>query len=179
MLQRLPEEITSPRLLLRRPIEVDAAAIFMGYTQDRQVCHFMVWQPHTREEQTQGFIASCIEAWRTEAKFPYIITEHGSNTAIGMIEARPLGTTVDVGYVLAQAHWGKGLMPEALQALTAVALNETQAFRVQATCDVENIASQRTLEKSGFRREGRLERHTVHPNISPEPRACFMYAKCR
>lgn len=52
-------------------------------------------------------------------------------------------------------------------------------FRVQASCDVDNIASQRALEKSGFVREGRLERLTVHPNISPEPRPCFMYARCR
>jgi [ribosomal protein S5]-alanine N-acetyltransferase len=49
----------------------------------------------------------------------------------------------------------------------------------QATCDVENLASQRALEKSGFNREGRLERYNIHPNVAAEPRACFMYAKCR
>ncbi|MCG2592746.1 GNAT family N-acetyltransferase [Ramlibacter sp. XY19] len=53
------------------------------------------------------------------------------------------------------------------------------SFRVHAACDVENRPSQRALEKAGFMREGRLERFTVHPNISPEPRACYMYARCR
>ena len=179
MHQCLPREITSPRLLLRKPVESDAAAIFTGYTQDIRVCRFMVWPPHTREDQTQGFIASCIASWCNGLKFPYILVDQATNTVIGMIEARSLGSTIDIGYVLGHAHWGQGFMPEAIQAVTAAVLNGVQIFRVQATCDVENTASQRALEKSGFAREGCLQRHTLHPNISPEPRACFMYAKCR
>lgn len=69
-------------------------------------------------------------------------------------------------------------MSEAVAALADTAL-ERGFFRVQASCDVENRPSQRTLEKAGFVREGRLERYIVHPNISAEPRGCFMYAKCR
>ena len=62
-------------------------------------------------------------------------------------------------------------MPEAIAALAGSVLHSPGIDRVQATCDTENIGSQRALEKSGFRCEGRLERHMVHPNISPEPRA--------
>jgi ribosomal-protein-alanine N-acetyltransferase len=51
--------------------------------------------------------------------------------------------------------------------------------RVQATCDIENAGSFHALEKAGFVRERRLERYTVHPNLSTEPRPCFMYARCR
>jgi len=50
-----------------------------------------------------------------------------ADTAIGMIEARTLGSTVDIGYVLARAHWGRGLMPEAIRALTATALADSAA----------------------------------------------------
>jgi [ribosomal protein S5]-alanine N-acetyltransferase len=96
-----------------------------------------------------------------------------------MLEARIQGTTVDIGYVLARFHWGKRFMPEAIQALASTALESPGIFRVQAACDTENIPSKRALEKAGFVREGRLARLTIHPNISPEPRACFMYAKCR
>lgn len=35
------------------------------------------------------------------------------------------------------------------------------------------------VETSGFVREGRLERYSIHPNVSPEPRPCFMYALWR
>lgn len=139
----------------------------------------MIWRPHASESVTREFIASCITAWKTGIRLPYVITEQHSDVAIGMLEARIQDATVDIGYVLAPSHWGRGLMPEAIQSLASAALQVPGLFRIQATCDTENIPSQRALEKSGFDREGRLERHTIHPNISLEPRACFMYAKCR
>jgi len=110
---------------------------------------------------------------------PYVITPRGSDEAIGMIEARLQGSTVDIGYVLARGLWGQGFMPEAIRALASAALGTPGLFRVHATCDTDNVASQRALEKAGFLREGRLDRYTVHPNISSEPRACLTYAKCR
>jgi len=70
-------------------------------------------------------------------------------------------------------------MPEAICTLTEAALGLSRFFRVQAACDVENHQSARALEKSGFVREARLERYIVHPNISSEPRACYIYARCR
>ena len=139
----------------------------------------MIWKPHASESVTREFIASCIEAWQAGTRRPYVITEHGCDIAIGMLEARVLGTTIDIGYVLARAHWGKGYMPEAIHALASAALAHSETFRVQASCDIENLPSQRALMKAGFTREARLERYTVHPNVSSEPRACFMYAKCR
>ena len=175
----LPQTLNTSRLHLRGPAASDASAIFQSYTQDPEVCRFMIWRPHASESVTQEFIASCVEEWQSGNRLAYVITELHSNFAIGMLEARMQGTTVDIGYVLAPSHWGKGFMPEAIQALTGAALQNSSVFRVQATCDTENIPSQRALEKSGFSREGRLERHTVHPNISSEPRACFMYARCR
>lgn len=175
----LPDQIDSTRLRLRKPKIADARAIFQGYTQDSDVCHFMTWTPHASESATRNYVESCIAAWDAGSRLSYSITERDSDLAIGMIEARMLGTTVDIGYVLARSHWGKGLMPEAIVVLAESALGVPGLHRVQATCDTENIRSQRALEKSGFAREGRLDRYTVHPNISPEPRACFMYARVR
>jgi len=111
---------------------------------------------------------------------PYVLSErHAPSAVIGMLEARPLAHKVDLGYVLSPSVWGRGYMPEAIRGLIAIALGQSEVFRVQAFCDVENIASQRTLEKSGFLREGRHERFFVHPNLSSEPRPCYMYAKCK
>ena len=175
----LPEQISTTRLRLRQPELVDSHSIFRAYAQDTEACHFMIWKPHTSEAITREFMESCHKAWEAGDRLPYVITENTSNDAIGMIEARMLGTAVDIGYVLARRHWGKGFMPEAIAALAGAALACAGIYRVHAACDTENVPSQRALEKSGFLREGRLERYTVHPNISPEPRACFMYAKCR
>jgi len=179
MLRDLPDELSTPRLRLRRPELADASGIFWAYAQDAAVCRFMIWQPHAVESITRAFIQSCIDAWDQGDRLAYVITERGAGLAIGMLEARVQGTTVDMGYVLARAHWGKGFMPEAIQALTTAALGSAGIYRVQATCDTENVQSQSALEKAGFVREGRHERLTIHPNVSAEPRACFMYAKCR
>lgn len=174
---RLPIEICTTRLRLRKPRPSDAAEMFRAYTQDSDVCRYMIWVPHASESITSNFVSSCCEAWEAGNRLPYVITELSGNVAIGMIEARVLGTTLDVGYVLAKSHWGRGFMPEVIEALSSIALKDF--FRVQASCDVDNTASQRALEKAGFVREGRLERHTIHPNVSPEPRPCYLYAKCR
>jgi RimJ/RimL family protein N-acetyltransferase len=177
----LPDRIVSPRLVLRAPQPTDAPAIFARYATDLDVARYMIWRPHTTVRETEAFIADCIHAWEGADRRPYVLALRGSEHApIGMLEARLLCTTlVDIGYVLARAHWGQALMPEAIVALTEVLLATPSVFRVQATCDTDNRASARTLEKSGFLREGVLQRYTVHPNISSEPRACFMYARCR
>jgi [ribosomal protein S5]-alanine N-acetyltransferase len=61
----------------------------------------------------------------------------------------------------------------------AWALTQPAIFRIGSVCDVDNIGSARVMEKSGLVREGLLRRWLIHPNISPEPRDCFLYALVR
>jgi RimJ/RimL family protein N-acetyltransferase len=35
------------------------------------------------------------------------------------------------------------------------------------------------MDKAGMRREGRLARYLVHPNVSDEPRDAYLYAITR
>jgi ribosomal-protein-alanine N-acetyltransferase len=174
-----PGFIETRRLMLRTPNLSDAEEMFASYTQDADVARYMVWQPHASLEVTRDFLAGCIAHWNARSALPYIIALKASGQLIGMLEARPHGHVVNIGYVLARSQWGQGLMGEAIQAFTAIALLQPGIFRVEATCDVENGPSARALKRSGFVLEGRLARHTVHPNISAEPRDCFIYATCR
>lgn len=177
---QLPNQLETPRLVLRQPCAADARLVFEAYAQDPEVARYMIWRPHVALAETEAFIAGCIEAWSNGARKPYMLAlRDNAQQPIGMLEARMHSHTVDIGYVLTRQHWGQGFMPEAVHALTEAALGLPRFFRVQATCDVENLASARALEKAGFMREARLERYTVHPNISSEPRDCFMYARCR
>jgi RimJ/RimL family protein N-acetyltransferase len=171
-----PERIATHRLVLRRPSESDANDIFIAYARDPLVTRFLLWRPHESEDTVREFIASCIAGWEAGGPLTYAITEAPAGPVIGMIDARPKESTVDLGYVLARSRWGRGYMPEAIAALAAEALALGFA-RVQAFCDVENIPSQRALEKAGFSREARIERHLVLPNFPPEPRDSFLYAK--
>jgi ribosomal-protein-alanine N-acetyltransferase len=180
MVKYLPEQLQTARLVLREPCETDARFLFEAYTQDPDVSRYMVWRPHTALFETEAFITESIQDWKAQVRRPYILTTHQNiQLPIGILEARALSHIVDIGYVLARPYWGQGLMPEAVCALTETVLASPHFFRVQATCDIENRASARTLEKSGFTREGRLERYLMLPNISPEPRPSYFYARCR
>ena len=176
----LPATFETPRLLARLPMQADAARIFASYATKPEVSRFMVWRPHVELSTTEAFISECIAAVSAGTRLPYVLSERGAPEAvIGMLEARPFSYKVDLGYVLTPSVWGRGYMPEAISALTTLALQSEEVFRVLAFCDVENTPSQRALEKASFLREGRLERFFIHPNVSPEPRPCYMYAKCK
>ena len=56
------------------------------------------------------------------------------------------------GYLLARPHWNQGFMTEALQAVFAFEFETLRAPRLTATCDVENPASARVMEKAGMTR---------------------------
>lgn len=176
----LPPTFQTPRLLARLPLMDDAPLLFDAYTRKPDVSKYMMWRPHAEVRETQTFIEGCIAAVEEGTRFPYVLSlREVSPRPIGMLEARPLAHHVDLGYVLAPEHWGNGYMPEAISTLAELALANKRFYRVQAFCDVENVASRRTLEKAGFTLEGRHARFVVHPNLSAEPRACYMFALCR
>lgn len=171
-----PDTVETLRLHLRRPVTTDAERIFQRYAQDPEVTRYLEWIPHTSVETTKKFIAFCQDRWANAVAFPYVITRKEDGELLGMIEVRPNRHRANFGYVLARSYWGNGFMPEAIAAIVKITLGPPTIYRIEATCDVENKASARALEKSGFFREGLLRRYIIHPNISPEPRDSLLYA---
>ena len=85
----------------------------------------------------------------------YRITRTADGKAIGGIgfKGRPDDGRVEVGYGLVPSARGHGYAAEALVALLAVAADHGLS-RVVADTTGDNVASQRTLERAGFRRTG-------------------------
>ena len=108
-----------------------------------------------------------------------MIARHGDQRALGAIALRSDGFKANIGYVLARAFWGQGLMPEAGRALLDHASRFDEIQRVWAVCDVDNRASARVMEKIGMTYEGTLRRWIVHPNVSALPRDVLCYAWIR
>jgi ribosomal-protein-alanine N-acetyltransferase len=65
----------------------------------------------------------------------------------------------NVGYFVAQSHTGRGLATEAVAAVLDFAFREADLHRVEAGTLVDNLASQRVLEKNGFERIGIARRY--------------------
>jgi RimJ/RimL family protein N-acetyltransferase len=176
---RTPEMLETVRLRLRAPRLEDAQVIFDSYAQDPAVTRYLTWLPHQSIETTEKFIVDCIERWAKVSAFPYVITRSSDSRLLGMIDLRPDQHGANIGYVLAKEHWRQGIMTEAARCVVDFALAQPALFRVQAFCDVSNIASARTLEKIGMRREATLSRYIIHPAVSKEPRDCYLYAITR
>lgn len=68
----------------------------------------------------------------------------------------------EIGYILGVPYWNKGYITEASRAVVQFGFESLNMHRIYATDIIaENIASQRVLEKIGFRREGYF-RHTQY-----------------
>jgi RimJ/RimL family protein N-acetyltransferase len=62
--------------------------------------------------------------------------------------------TGEIGYWLARAHWNRGIVSEAVGAITTYAFGPLDLARVQTGVFAWNPASMRVLEKCGYEREG-------------------------
>lgn len=175
-----PVELSTPRLLLRKPRLEDAAQLFHAYTSDREIVRFVTWPAHESEDETLGFLRHCLDEWSNGTSFPYVM-EIANEPAgpVGMIHLHKRPHRVEFGYIIARPCWGQGYMTEALSTLVDWSLDQPGIWRASAFCDIDNLASARVMEKAGMSFEGVLRRFFFHPNISHEPRDCRMYAKVR
>lgn len=171
-----PEQIETERLILRKPRTEDAPILFTAYMQDPGVTLYTTWRPHQYLQEAEDFIRNCISAWEKEVRFPCVITLKGYKEPFGMIDFHIRGSTVGFGYVIARSHQRKGYATEATRAIIDWTFQQPSLYRVNASTDVENFASQRVLEKAGMQREGLLRKYIVHPNISDVPRDSYIYA---
>jgi len=84
--------------------------------------------------------------------------------------------TVEIGYWLGEAHWGRGLATAAVRAFCDAIFAQTDIERIEAGAFAATIASHRVLEKSGFRRFGVRERHYFKDGAFLDD---FMFARLR
>lgn len=171
------EVLASDRLQLRRANLADARPIFESYAQDPSVTRYLTWQPLSSLQQAEDYLVQVDRRWEDGESLAWTINLASPNQLIGMIEARIDMHRVEIGLVLAQSAWGFGFGTEALQLVTAWALNQPTIRCVWAYADVDNPASIRALEKAGLSRAGLLHSWAKHPNVSDELRDCWVYSR--
>ena len=172
-----PAGFQTPSLTLRPIAPADAGPIFDGYAQDPAVVRYLTWLPHSGIEDTHAYIARCMAATLSRT---YVISTTQNDKLIGAFDLRHEASfKVGYGYCLAREAWGHGYMTEALTEIAAWVLAQDHYWRIGAVCDVDNPGSARVMEKAGLTREGLLRKWGLHPNLGPEPRDCYIYAKVR
>ncbi len=96
-----------------------------------------------------------------ETEWTHFIIEKKDGTKIGWI-AHYIGSQnfgwIEIGYAIIPREREKGYATEAIQILVDYLFLTKDILRIQAVTNIENIASQKTLEKTGFKCEGRLRK---------------------
>ena len=162
---KAPTEIETDRLLLRKPKDEDAAAIFDRYAGDREVCRYLAWPMHRSIDDTKAFVEFSESQWKRWPAGPFLIFDRSDGELLGSTGLGfELPHRASTGYVLARNYWGNGYATEALVAMrdTASGLGVVRLF---AYCHPDHRPSARVLEKAGFTLEGTLRRYCEFPNL--------------
>ncbi|GGG43852.1 GNAT family N-acetyltransferase [Hymenobacter glacieicola] len=69
--------------------------------------------------------------------------------------------SAEIGYWLAQEHWGKGIATAAVRTVTSYVLAHFDICRLYAVVFATNPASGKVLQKAGYELEARLRRSIV------------------
>src|SRR5439155_22079476 len=112
--------------------------------------------------------------------YSWSLTVTPNNTAVGGVRCSIQRYRGGLGFVLSTHHWGEGYATQAARAVFDWLVSLETVQRIQATCDVDNRASIRVLEKLAMSREALLRRWAVRPNLPGRPvRDAFSYSWVR
>lgn len=176
--------LTLARLRLRAPRAGDAEAAHARWAADPGVHRWLGHRPSADLAQTARQLAWDEACWLKKSAYTWLLLPHVDAAPAGLLRLLPQAGALPphhfrLGFLLAPSHQGRGLMREAVAGLLAHALAQPGVWRVDAVCDVDNAPSQRLLAGLGLVREGLLARHTLHPNVSDQPRDVWLYAALR
>lgn len=145
--------IETERLILRPWATSDAEECFR-YASDPDVGPAAGWLPHESVEYSREIIRTVLSAPETYA---VVLKETGLPVgSVGITlgdagrPALPEGEA-ELGCWIGKPYWGRGLIPEAIRALTERCFTVFGCTAVWYACFVGNAKSQRVAEKCGFR----------------------------
>ncbi len=145
------QKLQTKRLNLRKIREDDAAQIFNGWANDKEVTKYLTWHPHESVESVKQLVCFWLDDYKKENCYRYGIELLGTDDLIGMIDVVGYDDGVpEIGFVLARAHWNKGYMSEALKSVTTYLFAEGFA-EIYIQADARNIGRNRVIEKCGFK----------------------------
>jgi [ribosomal protein S5]-alanine N-acetyltransferase len=163
--------LTTPRLVLRQIQRTDDQALY-EFLSDPIVRKYGGSPPHQSLEDTQAFIEAIQSAYKQRQTIRWGITYAGNETVIGTCGFHHFTAEyrcAETGYNLHLAHWGKGVMREAMTAVLEYGFMTLNFHRIEAVIDDANERSKALLLKFGFRYEGRLrERFFVRNRFEDE-----------
>ena len=116
--------------------------------------YFGEYQPFSQQSRTK--LEKQYDKLTSEQKWFFIEKKDG--TKIGSISYGPAGGALEIGYNIVSGERGKNYCTEAVEILIDFLFLSKEIVRIQAHIDLRNIASQRILERNGFKNEGAIRK---------------------
>ena len=177
-----PEGISDhdPRWRLRLLDESDAEDLYAAVDANRDhLARWLPWASGQTLEGTLAFIRSTRRQLASNDGFQAAIVEDGR--IIGMVGFHGVSwdhRSATIGYWLAEAAQGRGIMTRAVRALANYAFTVWELNRVEIRAAVDNERSRSIPERLGFRQEGVLRKaelvgdryvdHAVYATLASE-----------
>lgn len=154
------QRIETDRLILRRYVIEDADAMYKNWASDSEVTKFLTWQPHSSVDVSRSIIENWLKEYSDEKYYQWaIVLKDNGNEPIGDISVVHMNediSMVHIGYCLGRAWWRRGIMSEALKAVTDFMFDTVEVNRVESRHDPMNPNSGKVMQKCGMKYEGTL-----------------------
>jgi len=149
-------KLATKRVSLRQFAGQDLAGLHACFG-DEKAMRYWNFPASESEAETKRWLKILAKTTSPYDYLAWAVTDKRNDRCIGMVnyhhrEAR--NKRLEIGYILAPAHQGHGLMSEALEAVIAYCFGPLAAHRVEALIHPQNTASIRLVERLGFRCEG-------------------------
>jgi [ribosomal protein S5]-alanine N-acetyltransferase len=162
-----PGPIESRRVLLRLAAEADLPAL-LQVNGDAEVTRFLPYATWNSMADADAWYQRMSGLQAAGVAWQFVVTHRASGTAIGtclLFRFDEGSARAELGYVLGRAHWGQGLMHEALSALITTAFGALSLRRLEAEVDPRNLVSAHLLQRLGFVKEGLLRQRWVTKGV--------------
>jgi RimJ/RimL family protein N-acetyltransferase len=146
-----------------RPLRMADAAALYAYLRDPVVTELTSY-PVASVPMVEAMIERSLSRWAAGELSKWGIVLQDDDRLVGTCgfnEWSKVHRWAELAFDLAQAHWGKGLMRQVVNAVLQWTYRQDQVNRVHAFVRVDNRRSERLLERSGFVREGCLRSYRV------------------
>lgn len=170
------EALRGERAVVRRIESRDAPAFAEGVN-DPDVQKFSgIPLRHTEETARQAIEEVFPERWATGDGAHLAIADPDTDELLGSVLLFQLhwpDARGECGFWLRPAGRGRGAAAEAVRLVTAWGFSELGLQRIEGIADVDNLSSQRVLERNGFEREGLLRSYAPREDVGRTD--CFIY----
>jgi ribosomal-protein-alanine N-acetyltransferase len=142
-----------------RPWTMNDLGSLVSFANNKNIANNMTDQfPHPYTiEKGKAFIE-----YATGSSPLHIFAIDINNKAVGGIGLHPqsdiYSMNAELGYWLAEHYWGKGIVSKAIEKMLDYGFNTFNITRIFARPFGTNLASQRVLEKAGFKLEAKFEK---------------------